>query len=373
MVTQWRAPLSPEDRRKAAKRTAWKRGLGIAGACAALFFGVPLFLHLRALQHDKEGPGELEVARLGKLADGRAVVLVVANVVHPDSEGPDTERTRMDVIDAQSGARLVRKPRMEMRDCVPAAAGLAFCIEEKNRLAVYDLATLTVVKSAGDLEKDVPALSKGIHEDPQVDPVEGSAIVMTNDASIWSIASAGCRARCAAKEIPKKDSAKLTSFFSRMGYAGATAKSPFGEVKLADGRVIGFTGDAKKSLTIGRSGDMKPLGVATFLEPRLVVINESPGEHEARRESDSGTFRFGSEELIIVAHADSLDAEKAKQSLTAFDLEGRTKWTQQVGGGTLEHGFRAGETIIFAVAALEGGYVFGLSLRDGRIVWRQPT
>src|SRR5262249_15507053 len=105
---------------------------------AVLGLGLGLWMYLRTKHHDEEGPGELEVARKGKLADGRDVILIVSDVVHKDSEGPDLHTTRMDVIDMTSGQRLVRLPRMDVHDCIPAAVGLAWCLgnEQKARLSV---------------------------------------------------------------------------------------------------------------------------------------------------------------------------------------------------------------------------------------------
>jgi hypothetical protein len=272
----------------------------------------------------------------------------------------------MDVIDATSGARLVRMPRMDVSDCLPAVAGLAWCVGEKGRPCVYDLATLKVVKKEDDLEKNVPALRKGMHGDPLVDPSDGSLIVGTNDGSTWSIAVTGCRTQCTAKEIPAKESIALKGFFSKMGYrGGGGADSPTGSITLADGRAIGFSSGTKSTLTIGTYGKVQPLGLATFLKPSLVVLKV--------KTEDSGTFKVGTEELIVVSHVDTLDDAKAKKTFTAFDLEGRTKWTQQIGSGKLEHGFRVGDAVVFAVDATGGGYVFSISLKDGRILWRQPT
>jgi hypothetical protein len=330
--------------------------------------GVPSACYVHDLHLDQRGAGKLDLVHLLRLPDGRPVLVAMERVRHSEGDGDYSMAGRLDLVDPASGAQLVRKIRVAVRDCLAATAGQLWCLELGSGdqgwgLVLRDKASLEVAATSAQLASAVPALAKGIVKEGNVllEPDAGAVLVPVNDGSTWRIEPAGCPAKCLASEVPHVAEVKGLLTFGPPVYNPSPVVTT-SSVKVGD-RQLGFTNGPRSALA-WETAPQAALGSSTFLKPEFLI-------------EPDGRPLVLDRAAVVVKHADTLDDSKAQTVLTAVGLDGSARWSVELGRGPLLAAWRIGDLLVVAV---EQGYsdeatglLLGIDPRDGQVRWRYST
>jgi hypothetical protein len=303
----------------------------------------------------RTAPGGLESVQLVPGGSGR---LVVVGLRRTEIEYESQDFYRIDLVDAATGKRLVRRVFGEREpECLPTSVGRLWCAANEQPLLALDLATLETVADWTELRRRNPGLAERPQGRASVDPASGAAVLPMPDGRSWRIDPADFSAR----PIAPDEYAALERALVGIDDEPSTQTN---NLWLPGDVWVGFStpgGSQRARLAVGET----PVSTDDFLAPQFVV--------EAA--ADDVPLRLPGSGALLVWHATTLDYNLATGICSAVTLEGRTLWTVRTQLKELELATVVGDTIVL-VGDLPNsgpGLLLGLSVANGAELWRLDT
>lgn len=116
---------------------AWLFAVVVTGGLLVLGFAWAMKQRTDALDH---GPGHLE--SLVPVPGDKPLLVALETLEFTSEDGPDETVWRLTAYDAETGARVARKPNVRWSRCAAASAGLLWCSNSRNEVGVLTLPAL---------------------------------------------------------------------------------------------------------------------------------------------------------------------------------------------------------------------------------------
>lgn len=325
--------------------------VGLVLGAGAIIGGAMLLLSWTGKRHARVADGAPWHATVVPLADGRAAVVVSAEVLQGGGRYDlDKEIPRLEAFDARDGHELARVVLDRQRYCTRARPGLAWCDTNTSggtRVELRDAATLAVAHPTAAVLAGAPPVMSDAHA--QIDVATAEASIATSDGLYWRVDPK----TLAGHAEPARPAHWLD--------LGPTSDPLDVGVHLAGPRapLLRFEGQGRQTLMIGERAPTHDV----WFDAEFVL---DPRAHVALAIDDG--------RAVLAVHRPTLDRKTAPRQLSAIDAtSGAIAWTAPLGQGDVVAVDAVDDLVIVAIRRDHVGELIALGARDGRVRWRTAT